>query len=211
MALRVDLSQIGVGHGLWEIRSAEKVAITGRPGTGKSRLLDLVCGLREPTYGQVRVDGIDLRHLRLEGVRERIALVKEAEIIGGTVLENLRVGREHLDLAEVRRALDAVGLQEAIQALPRGLETRLVPDGYPLSSSQALRLSIARGLLGPPRLLILDGVLDGLNLTDSPGLLPALFDPTAPWTLLVVTSREDVIARCDRTVSLNPGAADAPV
>lgn len=211
MALRVDLSQIGVGHGIWEIRPAEKVAITGRPGTGKSRLLDLVCGLREPTYGQVRVDGIDLHHLRLEGVRERIALVKEAEIIGGTVLDNLRVGREHLDLAEVRRALDAVGLQEAIQALPRGLETRLVPDGYPLSSSQALRLSIARGLLGRPRLLILDGVLDGLNLTDSPGLLPTLFDPTATWTLLVVTSREDVIARCDRTVSLNPGDADAPL
>ncbi len=135
-------------------------------------------------------------------------MVKGLEIIDGTVIENLRLGRRAIPLGEVRRALDAVGLLEALSALPDGLQTRLAAGGAPLSLGQARRLMIARAIAGRPRLLVLDESLDGLDLDAGRRTRESLFDRSAPWTLLVVTHTQDVAAICDRAVALSGGKAD---
>jgi putative ABC transport system ATP-binding protein len=190
----------------WGVAANERVALVGAPGAGKTSLFEALCGLREPDDGTVELDGIDVRALALEQLREQIALVEGPDIFAGTIAENVRVGRPGLSAAAVREALQVVGLLEVVHALPRGLDTRLTPGGGPLSASQALRLTIARALVGRPRLFILDGCLDVLDVQESPGLLHYLFDRSAPWSLLVASANPEVIRRCDRSIEFAPSA-----
>lgn len=190
----------------WTIRAGERVAVAGPAGAGKTTVFELLCGLRDPVAGVVELDGIDLRGLDLDAVRDRAALVAGGEVFAGTVAENLRVGRPHLSAAELRDALDAVGLRSAVHDLPHGIDTVLTPTGDPLTRTQAARLGIARALAGRPRLLILDGVLDAIDLADCPDLISRLFDRAATWTLLVASTDPKLVALCDRTLELVPGA-----
>lgn len=188
----------------WHVAAGERVAVVGPPGSGKTTLFEALCGLREPDHGTVEIDGIDLRGLSLERMREQVALVEGSDILVGTLAENVRVGRPHLSPGDVRDALQVVGLLGVVRNLPHGLDTPLTPDGGPLSPSQALRLGVARALVGRPRLLILDGVLDAIDLRDCPDLVPRLFDRSAPWTLLVSSTDPAVVGMCDRVISLSP-------
>lgn len=184
------------------IEANERIAINGPPGSGKTTLFEVLCGLREPDHGIVELDGINIRGLALERLREQVAFVEGPEIFIGSILDNVRVGRQHLTMSEIREALSIVGLLEVVHSLPQSLDTRLMPDGGPLSSSQALRLTIARAIIGRPRLLILDGSLNALDLRECPELLPHLFNRSAPWTLLIASTDPDVIQLCDRTIEL---------
>lgn len=194
----------------WGVAPNERVAVVGPPGSGKTTLFEVLCGLREPGRGAVEVDGIDLRGLSLESLRKQVALVERSDVFLGTVMENVRVGREDLAPADVREALQTVGLLGVVHALPLGLNTVLTPDGGPLTGGQAIRLTIARALAGRPRLLLLDGVLDDLDLRECPDLMPYLFDHSVPWTLLVASANPDVIARCDRVMGMNPPEPHLP-
>ena len=186
----------------WHVATGERVALIGPPGSGTTTLFEALCGLREPGHGIVEIDGIDLRGLSLERLREQVALVEGSDIFVGTVIENVVVGRSNLTPGDVREALQVVGLLKAVHDLPGGLNTPLTPNGGPLSATQSLRLGIARALVGRPRLLILDGVLDALDLRECSDLLPRLFDRSTPWTLLVASTNPAVVGMCDRTVEL---------
>jgi putative ABC transport system ATP-binding protein len=191
-----------------EVAPGERIAIRGPSGSGKSLLIELIAGIREPSGGRLEVDGRDVRDLSLESLRSRIAAVTRTATITGTVLENVRFGRRGIDTARVRAALAAVGLLEDIEKLPRGLLTEVCPDGSPLGDSQALRLTLARAIVGAPALLVIDRVLDGDDEDRGP-LLDVLFDPAAPWTLIVVSADPGVIARAERCVTLEQGALQA--
>jgi putative ABC transport system ATP-binding protein len=80
------------------------------------------------------------------------------------------------------------------------MNTCITPEGSPLSSNEARRLAFARAIAARPRLLLIDGLLDALDLTACPDLIDALFDPGAGWTLVVVTAQDDIRDRCDRVV-----------
>jgi len=194
----------------WGVAPNERVAVVGPPGSGKTTLFEVLCGLREPGRGVVEVDGIDLRSLSLDSLREQVTLVERSDVFLGTVMENVCVGRENLSPADVREALQTVGLLGVVHALPQGLNTALTPDGGPLTGGQAIRLTIARALAGRPRLLLLDGVLDDLDLRECPDLMPHLFDHSVPRTLLVASANPSVIARCDRVIGMNPPEPHEP-
>lgn len=184
------------------IEPGERVALVGPNGAGKSTLVDLLFGLRQPTHGHIEIDGMDLRDLRLESLREHIAVVKGIEIFEGSILDNVRMGRENLSVADVRRALEAVGLLDDVLDLPAGLHTPLGTGGAPLSLGQAERLMLARAIAGGPRLLVVDEVLDDMDQEVREQVLPAILGPEARWTLLVVTHSQEVARLCGRQVRL---------
>jgi ABC-type bacteriocin/lantibiotic exporter with double-glycine peptidase domain len=190
----------------WDIPSGARVGVTGPNGSGKSTLADLLFGLREQSTGSLRIDGVDLRSLPLTSLRRDVALVRGVELFPGTVVDNVRLGRDDLSHADISRALDDVGLLEEMLGMPKGLNTELHPHGRPLSHRQACRLMIARAIAGRPRLVILDGALDQIDRReDQQRLASVLFSPDAPWTLVCVTERPDLLARCTRVVRLQDG------
>jgi ABC-type bacteriocin/lantibiotic exporter with double-glycine peptidase domain len=180
----------------------ERVALVGPNGAGKSTLVDILFGLRNPHSGRVEIDGVDIRALRLDAVREQIAVVKGIEVVGGTVLDNVRMGRDEITLGDAREALRAVGLIDAILELPDGLDTVLWTGGSPLSQGQATRLMIARALAGRPRLLILDEALDQMGVQAREDVLPHLMGSHLPWTVLLITHFDALASRCDRIITL---------
>jgi len=178
-----------------ELAAGAKVAILADSGVGKSTLADLLFGVRMPTRGRVELAGVDTRRVSLAELRSQVALVRGVEILEGSVLENVQAGRARIGPAEVRKALDAVGLLEPILALPQGLDTPLGPGGAPLSSGQVRRLMVARALAGSPRLLVLDDALEGLGVRGRREVMDALLAKGAPWTLVVLCSEEDEAVR----------------
>ena len=183
-----------------EVRQGERVALQGPSGGGKTFLLEMLALLRVPKEGLLEFDGIDARSLDRAATRLQLAFVGRAETFAGTVAENVRVGRDDLSAADVRRSLEMVGLADRVARLPQGVATPLASDGMPLSSNEISRLSIARALAGKPRLLLIDGLLDGLDILGCPELVTSMLDRAAPWTLVIATARNDIQERCDRVV-----------
>ncbi len=185
-----------------EVAPREKVGLRGLSGCGKSTLLDVIAGYADLPGVSVELDGADIRNLQLRQLRTGIALVRGVELFHGTILDNVRVGRD-LSVPQVQKALDEVGVWNAIQQLRDGLNTIVATGGPPLSEGQKQAVMLARAIAGSPRLLIIDEALDGVQDSEERDLFTGiLFDRNAPWTLLLVTAREDLIQRCDRVLHL---------
>lgn len=185
-----------------EIPPGSTLGIVSPGGLGGSALLDILAGLREPTAGQVLLNGIDLRLWQLGELRRQVFLVRGQEIVQGSILENVRLGRPDIGIDAVNRALECVGLLAVVHRMPDGLETPLSPGGHPLTTSQRSRLVLARAIIRKPRLLLVDEALDGLEVETLEKLEAALFDAREPSTLVLVTRDPDLIRRCDHSVHL---------
>ncbi len=213
-AAAIELSGVDFGYGPEPVFSrldlrlepGDRLALTGPSGSGKSSLLELLFGLREPTTGYVAIDGRDYRELSIESIRDVVALVRGREAFAGTIRENVRVGRHGFDDAEMMRILDAVGLLEEIRQMPEGLDTWISTDGRPLSEVHLTRLMIARAVLTKPRVLLVDRVLEDFDQDARERIADLLLAPDAPWTAVVVSDRDDVLARCTRRLDLGSGA-----
>ncbi len=181
------------------LKPGERVAVVGI--SGKTPLFETLALLRLPARGTLALDGIDVRSLNRPATRRQISLVGRAEVFTGTIAENVKLGRADLSAADIRQAIDMVGLTDRLARLPDGLQTSLTPDGRPLSTNEVGRLAIARAIVGRPRLLLIDGMVDGLDLAACPDMLDILFNASAPWTLVVATARADIRDRCGRVIS----------
>ncbi len=190
----------------FELAPGESLAVVGPAAAGKSVLLDLVTGVRQPSEGHVTLDGIDLRELRPDSLREHVSLARGSEVFRGTIEENVHLNRPQINASDVRESLVAVGLLDEIMRLPDGLSTRVQTNGAPLTDSQTRRLMIARAICGRPRLLLIDGTLDGLQDEVLQTTLDNLCARTRPWTLLVATGRHEIAARMERTLDLSDQA-----
>ena len=187
----------------FKVLPGERVALFGGHGSGKSSLAHLLIGLRQPKSGRIELDGMDLGEWRLDALRTRVALVSSLEIVEDSLFENVRVGRAGIGLNEVREALDAVGLLGELELLPEAfIDIELSANGSPLSHAQALRLLLARAMVGRPGLLVVDGLLDEMDEATREKVLSALSSHEMPWTLLVFTRSPEIAALCGRIIEL---------
>lgn len=188
------------------MQPGDRVGIDGVSGSGKSLLTDAMFGVRDPAGWTVEADGRDIRQFRLAELRSTTRLVRGNEIFHGTILENIQVGRAHIPPGEIEDALRRFGIWQSIQRLPSGINTMLATGGAPLSEGQAQVLMITRAVADRPRLLILDETLDHLmDAQERDVIMDAIFEPSQPWTLAVVSSRSDVLARCNRIINMPTG------
>ena len=188
-----------------KIAAGEKIGILGGNGSGKSTLLDLILGLRSCTSGSIEIAGLDLRDLNAEDMRRHVAVVRHIELIEGTILENIQLGRIGVTVQVVRNTLEAVGLLEAVSALPDGLATRLAGGLNPLSAGQAQLLMLARALAGAPKLLVLDEALDDIDPIARKRIMTQLIDEKAKCTVIIASHDTDDLVGCQRLFHLKRG------
>jgi ATP-binding cassette subfamily C protein CydC len=175
-----------------DLAPGARLAITGASGSGKTTLLMTLAGLLPPIHGQVTLDGIDLQHLREDELRRAVSFFAEdAHIFATTVRDNLLVARGDCDDDELMIALDAVGLGRWAAGLPDGLSTVLTAGAQAVSAGQRRRLLLARAVLSPAGIVLLDEPTEHLDAADADRLLHDLLAPRAG---LMPVSRTIVVA-----------------
>ena len=189
-----------------DVPRGSSLGVTGPTGSGKSTLIQLLWRLRDPSSGAIQLDGRDLRVLNVETLRHLVSVASPGEVVEGTVEENVRLHRSFVTDDDVRRALKDVALDNAVSRLPDEIATSLKQDGHPLSAGEALRLLLARAIVGRPRVLIVDGLLDGLSDENRAHLTDVLFAKDAPWTLVIASNVPEVLERCDQVLDLGDGS-----
>lgn len=170
-----------------------------------SVLLELLYGLRQPDQGLILIDGQSLNHLLKPDYRSRVALVRDVELLEGSLLDNLRLGRRDLSRAEARGLLEQVGLWETVCRLADGMDTALMFNGLPLTLEDARRLMIARALAMNPALLLIDGTLDDLGWQRQGPLARCLLEESE-MTLIVRTRLPEMLQAFDRVYTFEQGA-----
>ncbi|GIF70505.1 thiol reductant ABC exporter subunit CydD [Asanoa siamensis] len=187
------------------IRPGERVAIIGPSGAGKSTLLALLLGFVRPTAGQVLVDGVDLAGADLTAWRRQVAWVPQrAHLFAGTVADNVRLGAP--DDADVEKAAAAAALDEVVDGLPDGWETRLGERGYGLSSGQRQRIALARAFLrDDAALVLLDEPTARLDAASEAAVVEATVNLLAGRTGVFVAHRPALLAAADRVLRVEEG------
>jgi putative ABC transport system ATP-binding protein len=180
------------------IEPGSRVAIVGSSGTGKTQFLEILAGLREPERGFA--EGFDSSEASRVANGQLISYARQPEIFCGSLLENVRLGRSWLSVADIRSALERVGLWEQVLKLPDGMNTVLQTGGYPLIYSEAVRLTLARALASVPNVLLIDGILDLLDLEQRYVLWDHLRNSTDIQTILVATHDPRIASGCTKTL-----------
>lgn len=190
----------------------ERVALVGRSGSGKSTVARLLLGLMNPDGGRVTVDGRDLRHIDPEEWRSRVTwLPQRPTLFAGTVAENIRLGVPGASDFEVMRAVRAAAAEDIIDRLPKGLDTVLGERGQGLSGGEIRRVALARALLKPAELLVLDEVEASLDRTTVIRLRERLKELPRDKIVLFVAHGPEAVSAADRTLLLHEGrVSDGP-
>jgi putative ABC transport system ATP-binding protein len=186
-----------------EVGRRDRISILGVNGAGKSSLVDALWGLQTLSAGQVEVDGLPVRDIDLFSLREKVALVRGTELVAGTILENLLVGHPEIDAHDLRRALEKVAMWDVVSGLPDGLHTHL--DRCTFSPGQVRRLLLARAIASKPRLLLIDGALDGIDGVSRAAIGDAIFDEDAPWAVVLTTSHPSIARLASTQYELQEG------
>ncbi len=184
-----------------EAAPGEKIAALVRSSIEKSTLALVLAGLYRPTAGVVRYNDVDLRDVTMDHVNGSRGLVLDSQptLFGGTLEENISLGRTSIRFEDLRWALRFVELEDDIDRMPRGLETPVDPGGTRYTKSQILRILVARAIVTRPPLLIFDGTLHNMEPALRQILLRRLCSKEEPWAAIFVTndpSVREVVDRC---------------
>ncbi len=180
------------------IAPGQVAAFVGPSGAGKTTITQLVPRFYDPQSGTIRIDGVDVRDVRLESLRSHIGIVtQETYLFHDTIARNLRYGREDATQGELEAAARAANIHDFIASLPEGYETVAGERGHKLSGGERQRLAIARVLLKDPRILILDEATSALD-SENEALIQAAFDKAMRGrTSLVIAHRLSTILSAD--------------
>lgn len=181
------------------VGSGELVGIVGKSGTGKSTLLDVICGFQAPRQGSVVLGGVDSRDLDWSVWRQKLGLLRaESAVVSGTWVENVAFLTENPDLEKVGRLLDMVGLGSLVATFPEGIHAHITARGENLSAGQRQRLLMARALYRDPQLLILDEPTSNLDVATELAMYDLLLRFKGKMTIVVVSHREQILKHADK-------------
>ena len=195
-----------LAHFNLSVKPGETVALVGPSGAGKSTVFQLLLRFYDVADGRVLLDGVPVKDVTLDALRDRIGIVPQDSVIfSADAMENIRYGKPQAGDAEVMAAAQAAFAHDFISALPEGYKTFLGERGVRLSGGQRQRISIARAMLKNPPLLLLDEATSALDAESERMVQAALESAMKDRTTLVIAHRLATVQRADRIVVMEAG------
>ena len=189
-----------------EVPKGKTVALVGQSGSGKSTIANLLTRFYDVQEGSVKIDGIDIKDMTLESLRDLMGLVTQDSILfNDSIKNNIRLGKQDATDEEIIAALKVANAYEFVAALPNGIDTNIGDAGGKLSGGQKQRLSIARAVLKNPPIMILDEATSALDTESEKFVQVALENMMQNRTSIVIAHRLSTIQKADKIVVMHKG------
>jgi ATP-binding cassette subfamily B protein len=190
----------------FSVNPGETTAIIGSTGSGKSTIISLIPRLYDVTEGSILVDGVDIRQINQETLRQKIGYIpQKAFLFSGSIEDNLRYGKEDATEQEMWHALEVAQGKDFVSAMEEGIKSHISQGATNVSGGQKQRIAIARALIKKPEIYIFDDSFSALDLKTDAKLRQALKPETADATVLIVAQRVSSIMHADRIIVIDEG------
>ena len=188
------------------INAGESLGVIGSTGSGKSMIVYLLLGLFEATSGEILIDGINIKEINKRYLREKIsAIMQDSELFNMSILENVKITNDKIDDKSIFNATKVSSIHNEILNFSSKYETIVIDNGGNLSGGQKQRISIARGLLKPFEVLILDDSLSAVDMNTDLKINNALKSMDKKFTSIFISHRISTITNCDNIIVMDEG------
>jgi len=188
------------------LEPGETIAVVGHTGAGKTTLISLLMRFYDVQRGAIRIDGVDIKEMDLDGLRSRFGVVlQDPFLFSGTVAGNIRLGTARIQDADVEQAAEDVNLADFIRTLPGGFKEEVRERGSTLSTGQKQLISFARALAHNPKILILDEATSSVDTETEFRVRDALDRMVEGRTALIIAHRLSTIQRADKIIVMHKG------
>lgn len=189
-----------------KIYPGQTIGIIGGTGSGKSTFINLIPRFYDTSNGSILVDGVDVKKYSFSQLRKQIGIVPQrANLFSGTLRQNMQWSDEDASDSQISKALSIAQASEFVDKLPQGYDTAIMQGGKNLSGGQKQRLTIARALVGNPRILILDDSSSALDFATDTALRKAITEEIKDVTVLIVSQRATSIQHAHKIIVLDDG------
>lgn len=192
----------------FSVQKGQSLAITGRTGSGKSTIAQLIARLYDVSSGSITIDGIPIKEINLSSIRKKIGFVhQDVFLFSDTIANNIAFGAQvqNIDRSTIEKAAKQADILENIQDLTEGFDTKIGERGVTLSGGQKQRISIARALITDPQILILDDSLSAVDTKTEDHILDHLNEFMKDRTTIIISHRISSIKHCDQIIVLDEG------
>jgi ABC-type bacteriocin/lantibiotic exporter with double-glycine peptidase domain len=190
-----------------KIEQGEKIVIEGENGSGKTTLIRVLSGLLQPTNGSFYINDDTFRKINLKQFRSQIGSIIHSETpFEGTLLENITFNDNTVTTEDLKWAIDGVQLSSYIKSLPKGLETRIFPEGKQLSSSNAQKMLLARSIIHKPKILFYEDPTDNMDEKVANEIIDFITSDKNKWTIIVSSKNPYWKTKCNRSITMQNGA-----
>lgn len=188
------------------IDQSEKIYLEGLNGSGKTTLIRILSGLLQPTSGSFYINDDTYRKIDLEQYRSQISTIIIGETpFEGTIMENITFNNPLISQEDLKWAIESVNLGDFIKSLPKGLDTKIYPEGKQLSSSNAQKVLLARSIINRPKILFYEDALDKMDNDAAKEVIDFITSNENKWTLIVSSKNDYWKEKCSRKITMSDG------
>ena len=189
-----------------KIENSEKIILEGDNGSGKTTLIRILSGLLQPTSGTFFINDDTYRKIDLQQYRSQIGTIINGETpFEGTILENITFNNPTISQEDIKWAIESVKLGSFVKSLPKGLDTKIFPEGRQLSSSNAQKILLARSIINKPKILFFEDALDRMDADIAKEIIDFLTSSENKWTLIVSSKNSYWKEKCTRKITMQEG------